>query len=212
MKYRDLVEILVKQGFFDLASVVQLTGERRETIRVQLSRWCKSGKLLSLRRGMYAFPETSMSTRINPALLANRLYSPSYISTYWALGLYGLIPEKVVSYTSVTQRVTRQFNNTFGLFRYQHIKEAAFFGYRMHDLNGDRVLIAEPEKALLDMWHLESGKWDEDRMAAMRFQNKNIINPNTLMKYAEKCKSPRLIKASLVWTSMADDEEGSIEL
>ena len=112
MKYHDLVEMFGKEGFFDLASVVQLTEERRESIRMQLYRWCKAGKLLSLRRGMYALPEAYNSSAINPAELANKLYNPSYISTYWAMGYYGLIPEKVVTYTSVTSRVSRSFSNS----------------------------------------------------------------------------------------------------
>jgi len=125
MKYYDLVEMFGREGFFDLASVVQLAGERRESIRVQLYRWRQAGKLVSLRRGMYAFPESVGSGSVNPAELANRLYAPSYISTYWALGFYGLIPEKVVTYTSVTSRVSRSFSNSFGLFKYQSLKPAS---------------------------------------------------------------------------------------
>jgi len=169
MKYYELVEMLGKQGFFDLASVVQLTGGRRESIRMQLYRWCKDGKLLPLRRGMYAFPEASSHAVINPAELANRLYHPSYISTYWALGYYGVIPEKVVTFTSVTSRVSRSFDNSFGTFKYQSVKQAGFFGYSFIELGGRKVTVAEPEKALLDLWHLEKGFWGRARMEEMRF-------------------------------------------
>ena len=213
MKYRDLLEMLGNQGFFDLASVTQLTGERRETIRIQLSRWCKNGKLISLRRGMYAFPEIGNAVKINPALLANRLYSPSYISTYWALGFYGLIPEKVVTYTCVTQRASRSFSNPFGSFNYQTLKQEAFFGYRSLKISGADVLIAEPEKALLDLWHLAKGKWDRPRMTEMRFQNTVVVNAETLCSYADRYRSPRLVKAADLWTALADNGvEGTIEL
>lgn len=212
MKYGDLIDVLGKQGFFDLASVDLLSGEKRESIRVQLSRWCKSGKLIPLRRGMYAFPAKGTAATINPALLANRLYAPSYISTYWALGFYGLIPEKVVTYTSMTQRVTRSFPNPLGEFQYRTIKKAAFFGYRIQEISGDPVLIAAPEKALLDLWHLENGSWDEARMAGMRFQEKRNINAEVLRDYAKRYDSPRLCKAVELWLSMNDEEEGATEL
>ncbi|MDP6636026.1 MAG: hypothetical protein QGG42_14095 [Phycisphaerae bacterium] len=213
MRYYDLVKMLGKEGFFDLASVVQLTDQRRETIHMQLYRWCKAGKLLSLRRGMYAFPEPSRSVAINPAELANKLYRPSYISTYWAMGFYGLIPEKVVTYTSVTSRVPRSFENSFGSFRYQSIKPAAFFGYRSLDIGGKAVVIAEPEKALLDLWHLEKGAWAEDRMDEMRFQNTEVINAEKLQGYAERYQSPRLVKAVAVWVSVISSQnEGTVEL
>jgi predicted transcriptional regulator of viral defense system len=213
MKYYDLVEMLGREGFFDLASVVQLAGGRRESIRMQLYRWCKAGKLLSLRRGMYAFPGTGNSVSINPAELANKLYTPSYISTYWAMGFYGLIPEKVVAYTSVTSRVSRSFDNSFGSFRYQSVKAEAFFGYRSLDIGGKAVVIAEPEKALLDLWYLEKGVWTEDRMNEMRFQNTEAINTDRLHLYAERYQSPRLVKAAAVWVSVVGSQnEGTVEL
>ena len=213
MKYYDLVEMLGKEGFFDLASVVQLAGGRRESIRMQLYRWCKAGKLLSLRRGMYAFPEVGGSAAINPAELANKLYRPSYISTYWAMGFYALIPEEVVTYTSVTSRVPRSFDNSFGSFRYQSVKATAFFGYRSLDIGGKKVVIAEPEKALLDLWYLEKGAWGEDRMDEMRFQNTEVINADKLHVYAERYQSPRLVKAAALWGSVIRSQnEGTVEL
>ena len=213
MKYYDLVQLLGKQGFFDLASVVQLTGERRESIRMQLYRWCANGKLLPLRRGMYAFPESCSQTVLNPAELANKLYHPSYISTYWALGYYGLIPEKVVTFTSVTSRVSRSFDNSFGTFKYQSVKQAGFFGYSFVDLGGKKVTIAEPEKALLDLWHLEKGLWGRARMEEMRFQNSDLIRCEMLCDYAERYQSPRLLKAAELWSDVVSAEsEGTVEL
>ncbi|MFC1672266.1 type IV toxin-antitoxin system AbiEi family antitoxin domain-containing protein [Planctomycetota bacterium] len=157
MKYEKLLELLGNQGFFDLASVAQLSGDRRETIRVQLHRWCRAGKLLPLRRGMYAFPESYRPGRVGHAELANALLAPSYISTYWALGFFGLIPERVVTYTSVTSRTPTTFENHFGTFTYRHVKPEAFFGYRQVDFEDRTALLAEPEKALLDLWYLEKG-------------------------------------------------------
>lgn len=213
MKYYDLVQLLEKNDFFDLATVVQLTGERRESIVMQLSRWSAAGKLVPLRRGMYAFPQTIGSAAINPAELANNLYRPSYLSTYWALGFYGLIPEKVVVYTSVTSRVSRSFENAFGVFKYQSVKADGFFGYASNGMEGRRVFVAEPEKALLDLWHLGQGIWSKDRMHTMRFQNGELVNRNTLRRYAERYQSPRLVKAVDVWCSVIDDqEEGTVVL
>jgi predicted transcriptional regulator of viral defense system len=213
MKYDELTKLLGKQGFFDLASVIQLTGERRESIRVQLSRWCRSGKLISLRRGMYAFPEVGTAVSVNRAVLANRLYSPSYLSTYWALDFYGLIPERVVMNTSVTQRVTRSFSNALGRFQYRTIKKEAFFGYKLVEIGREKVLLAEPEKALLDLWYLHSGDWNEARMTEMRFQNTEVVDRTRLNDYAQRYQSPRLVKAATLWAVLADkEEEGMILL
>ena len=213
MKYGDLLAKLGNHAFFDLATVVQLTDERRETVQVQLYRWCKAGKLLPLRRKMYALPEPYISRPINPAELANHLYRPSYLSTHWALGYYGLIPERVVAYTSISSRVTRSFENAFGRFTYRHVKPSAFFGYRVIQIDQRKILIADPEKALLDLWHLETGKWTRERMSEMRFQNMELVDSERLRAYAGRFESPRIVAATDEWLRLRDfEEEGTVVL
>ena len=203
MKYNKLLSLLGNEGFFDLASVVQLAGESRQNIKTQLYRWCKSGRLIPLRRGMYAFAKPYRQNMVNPAELANRLYAPSYLSTYWALGFYGLIPEKVVVYTSVTSRVPKTFKNDFGMFAYSHIKSTGFFGYGSVEIGKCKVVLASPEKALLDLWYLEEGKWSMNRMQEMRFQNFEAIDNNKLREYALRFNSNKLLAALGVWTTVA---------
>jgi len=72
----------------------QAFDDRREAIRVQLSRWMKQGKVIGLRRGMYTLSETYRRTPVIPAMPANALYRPSYFSGLWALVHYDLIPER----------------------------------------------------------------------------------------------------------------------
>jgi predicted transcriptional regulator of viral defense system len=213
MKFDALLSRLGRHGVFDLATLVQLSDERRETLRIQLSRWQKAGKLERLRRGLYAFPPRYGGATVHAAALANRLYAPSYLSGHWALGYYGLIPERVATHTSVTTRGTRSFRNRSGAFTYRHVKTALFFGYRPVTLDGQRVLMAEPEKALLDLWHLERGRWDERRMRAMRFQGFDLVDPDTLKRYAARSGSPRLAAAAAAWAALAEEERrGTVEL
>ena len=202
MNYDKLVNILGKQGWFDLPTIVQLSGEPRESLRVQLYRWCKSEKLLPLRRGMYAFPDRYSGRVINPAKLANKLYTPSYLSSYWALGYYGMIPEHVQLFTSISSRVPRTFDNHFGVFRYQNIKQSAFFGYQSVDIQGTQILSADPEKALLDLWHLEKGEWSVPRMIEMRFQGFEMVIPEKLKQYTLQFNSPRLYNAIEIWLEL----------
>jgi predicted transcriptional regulator of viral defense system len=213
MKFDDLARLLDGHAWFDLASLAQLSGASRHLLRVQLHRWCEAGKLVSLRRGYYAFAERYTGTRINPAELANALYSPSYLSTFWALGYYGLIPERVVTLTSVTSRPPRVFENAFGTFRYQCVKSSAFFGYRRVEMGGRQVLLASPEKALLDLWYLSKGPWGADRMEEMRFQNTEQIHGDDLRQAAARYKSPRLAAAVVQWLAWAEtDANGTREL
>lgn len=99
-----------------------------------------------IRNGLYAL-------RIDPPIeesIANRLYAPSYISFEYALAHYGIIPESVYAVTSATTRITREFIVNNKSFSYSRIKKQVYRGYRMEKMGGVTVLIAEPEKALVD--------------------------------------------------------------
>jgi len=205
MKFNDLIVIIGKQPFFDLATVVQLSGDKKETVKAQLYRWAKAGKIVSLRRGMYAFADVYSQRPLNLAELANQLYRPSYLSLEWALSFYGLIPEKVVTFTSVTTRVPRRFNSAVGEFRYINIKRSFFFGYKPMEIRGRKVLLAVPEKALLDLWHLQKGEWSDVRMTEMRFQNIELVNPDKLEEFADKLNRPRLYRAIVQWRRLQEE-------
>ena len=213
MTFDCILDLVAGQAVFDLATVLQLSGEKRAAVRTQLYRWTKQGKLVSLRRGMYALADRYRKVPINPAELANNLYRPSYLSGLWALGFYGLIPDKVETFTSVTPRVPRRFENELGRFEYRNVKQEYFFGYRGASIQGNLVLLADPEKALLDLWHLGRGTWSEDRMTEMRFQNQDAVNPGKLEEYAGRFDSPRLLRATKVWCeSVRLDRAGTVEL
>ena len=205
MTYETLFERLGGLAFFDLATVVQLFDEPRASIRMQLHRWSGREKLLSLRRGMYAWPESHRRAPLNPAVLANALHAPSYLSGLWALSFYGLIPERVMTYTSVTQRGPRKFENAAGRFEYRHVKQGAFFGYQGVQMEGGKAQVALPEKALLDFWHLSKGAWTMERMAEMRFQNVDAVKPRRLLRFARQYGSRRLLGAAEVWRDTAQD-------
>lgn len=213
MRFEQLIAAIRNMPYFDLATIAQLSGEPRQSLCMQLSRLVKQGKIKSLRRGMYALAEPYRKVNPNPALLANRIYTPSYLSFHWALGYYGLIPEMVFLFTSATPRVPRLFKNEFGSFQYKHIKPDFFTGYQTMEIDRQKVLLATPEKALLDLWHILNGEWTTERMASMRFQNFEIVSRKKLDKYAELYQSPRLVRAVKNWRVYVKAEtEGEKEL
>ena len=199
MRLDTAVDLFGAMPFFDLATVVQLTEEPHATVVNQLHRWTRAGKLLSLRRGMYAWADRYRRTPLSPAALANALYSPSYVSGPWALGFYGLIPEGVSAYTSVTTRTPRRFENPFGTFLYTAIKRSFFFGYRAARIAGAEVVVATPEKALLDLFHQQAGEWDAPRMREMRFQPSEVVDVQRLLAGAHRMGKPRILRAVRAW-------------
>lgn len=195
MKYKGLLSQVGALNSFDIPLLVQVSHEPKRLLLTQLSQWVRKGLLVRLRRGIYTVAGPYRKTPLAVLSFAHDLYRPSYLSGAWALSFYGLIPEKTVVYTSVTTRVPRIFHNPVGTFQYSHIKQDLFWGYRAHTIDGTSVWIADPEKALLDYFHLHPGAWTAARLAEMRLQNLDSIDVKTLKKYAQKCGSPRLTRA-----------------
>ena len=213
MKFDHLMEKVGELPFFDLALVVQLSSEPKNHLLVQLHRWIKAGKVLALRRGLYALADRYRRALLSPLMLANELYKPSYLSHIWALSFYGLIPEKVSLFSSATPRVTRSFHTHFGLFPYAKIKQEFFWGFSSKEIQGCEVWIADPEKALLDFWHLNRGEWTADRMREMRFQHFDMVDLGKLHKGAGRWASPRLCRAVSSYQELAEtDREGVVVL
>ena len=191
-----------------LASVPKVT----QPMRNQLTRWKKNGLLIQLRRGIYILNENDRKVFPSRFFFANQIMWPSYVSLESALGHYGLIPEAVKDVTSVTSKKTVRFKNKTGEFIYQHIKSEAFRGYRsFKDEAGLDVFIAEPEKAVVDFFYLNLGKFR--RLArdifrdSFRFQNTEILSRHKIAFYAQALKNKRLEDISREFCKFIEEEK-----
>jgi predicted transcriptional regulator of viral defense system len=212
MKFYQLVELFGEQGTFDLPSLRLLSSDEKKPLSMNLMRWQKQGKILALRRGLYALADPYRKTSLHGPLVSNLLYNPSYISEIWALSWFGVIPEKAELYTAVSVRTTRSFKNSYGCFRYRHLKTDLFFGNRSEIILQGSVIIAEPEKALLDLWYLEKGEWPPERMESMRI-DPDPVRKDVLARYAGRFSSPRVERAVKAFFSYAGAaREGTVEL
>lgn len=211
MNYEDLTDVVGGLVCFDLPLLVQAFPDRRAAILLQLSRWAAQGKVISLRRGVYTLPNRRRTIPLDPALLAQHLCRPSYLSGLWALGFHDMIPERVVVHTSVTTRLPARFDNACGAFEYRHIKQPCFFGYDEVPYGGGTILVARPEKALLDHWHLSAGEWTSDRLEEMRYQNMQAVDASRLQEYAARFQRPRLRRAAERWARLAAEcDDGAL--
>ena len=148
MKYQDLRKI-IRAPYFSVSD--PLLAEKT-IYNYQFSLWSKKRYLMRLKNGRYLF--TQDRARVKGDEVASFLYGPSYLSLETALAWYGFIPEMVYAYVSVTSRINRRFINELGTFIYRHIKPQLFWGYAEIQTEYGHILIAEPEKALLDYIYL----------------------------------------------------------
>lgn len=152
-------------------------GEKKSTLKQYLSRWKKAGRIARLRKGLYEliYPERHPLSDI---VLANKIYSPSYVSLETALSHYSLIPEVSMAVVSITTKPTRRFKNDHGLFIYRSVQPRAFCGYRIENHGGVEVLIAEPEKALADFLYFKTVHARKLESGSMRLDRKRIARLN----------------------------------
>jgi predicted transcriptional regulator of viral defense system len=198
MKYLEFKNVVRE---FPLISSTHIFNMERgtRTLKNQLVMWQKKGLVIKLKKGLYILNEKDRKFELSRIFIANSLYSPSYVSTIYALEYYDLIPEKVVDVTSVTTKKTAKFTNSFGTFIYQHLKTNLFFGFKeIEDENGFPVFIAEPEKALLDFIYLNlqdfKGKSEDVFVLSYRFQNLDILKKRKLIDFAERFENKELFK------------------
>ena len=129
--------------------------------------------------------------------VAGKIYTPSYISLHAALSIYGIIPEVVTQITSVTTNRTTSYVNSFGQFSYQTIKSELFFGYKQEPVRrGGSYLVAEPEKAIVDLLYLYPQYNTADAMLDLRFDTwwmKEELDRDKIMAYAKQTAKKTLI-------------------
>lgn len=147
---KDVLDILgcIPVSTATIASLYPgLSGEHQKVSALE-----KSGKILRLKRGLYIVNPQWSGKPVSTALIANHLYSPSYVSMHTALRWYGLIPERVALTQSMTIKHTRRFDNSFGRFLYIGV-DAEYFpiGLRQEKTEAASFIIASPEKALCDL-------------------------------------------------------------
>ena len=203
MDFLTFRERLFPMGCFHINQVLLW---EKDFDRNNLTRWCRKGLLLKLRNEYYAFPEFRQVPDAS-RYVANRIYTPSYISLHSAMAFYGMIPEEVVQITSVTTLKTAKFENAFGTFHYQNVKTPLYFGYEIKTMqNGRGLLFATPEKALLDLLYLnpfykteqdmEDFRLDEDFMQS-EFNWERL--ENYLSKMGNKALDQRISLLSKVY-------------
>ena len=205
MEFNRLLELIGDDPVFE-TSLLLAGNINPKNIRLQLTRWVKSGRVYQLRRGLYATAPPYQKVKPHPFLIANRLQRASYVSLQSALAFYGLIPEIVITTVSVTTGRPQRFETPLGVYRFRHIKTEFLFGYQMTDLGGQQALIAVPEKALLDLIYLQPGGQSNNFLHALRLQNLDCLNGDVLKKLSEVYDSPKMRKAAELITQLIQDE------
>lgn len=161
---KNLLDQLISLPHFSKHSVYQLglqLGLKDSTVNTYISRFLKSKDILQLKNGLYVsadFFEKNKNDISYSFYLANIVRTPSYISSWAALQYYNLVTEAVHSITSVTLKVTRDYQTKAGNFSYQSINKDYFSNFIL--VKGKfNFYIASPAKALFDLLYFRTNQF-----------------------------------------------------
>ena len=181
-------------------------------VRRQLSRWTRAGQVIQLRRGVYTLAPPYRKTAPHPFVVANALVRASYVSLQAALAHYGMIPEYTPVVTCVTTGRPRRWRTSLGDYEFRHVKAAWFHGYRRLEVDaGQHAFVATPEKALLDLVHLQPGADAPAYLESLRLQALEQLDLGRLDDLAAAGDSPKLRRAARSIAALASAEAAEYE-
>ena len=176
LSYLEFREKLYPQGIFSISQVRLYFPDFNSD---NLLFWQKKGYILRLRKGWYCFREFTQVPEFS-FLVANNLYAPSYISHQEALLFYGLMPEHIVDSTSISTKKTETFTILGKVYKYYSIHPKLFFGYVLKNMTVNGLtrsfMIAEKEKAILDLLYVFDFYKTEEDLAEIRFNESVLEN------------------------------------
>lgn len=151
MAFQDLRRA-VEGEIFDYQTLMHHLRKHKKP-RDKVTALLKEGAIVRIKKGLYIFGPDYRRQTISLEILANLIYSPSYISLEYALSKNGLIPERAYVVTSVCLQRSRIFKTPMGQFSYKKRPLAAYpTGIKQVEVPHEgSYLMAEPEKALVDL-------------------------------------------------------------
>ena len=122
----------------------------------------RAGEIVRIHRGLYCLAEKYLRQKLDPLVLAQRIYGPSYISLETSLSYHGWIPEAVYAITSVSGGRSREFDTPLGHFSFTRVPQRTFYSEvsRVEKEAGGSFLLASPLKALTDYVYVHKCDWD----------------------------------------------------
>ncbi|MBU0722864.1 hypothetical protein KJ973_02095 [Patescibacteria group bacterium] len=158
---KNLLAQLKSLPHFEKNTVYQL-GKQLElkdsTVDTYISRFLKCKEIYHLKNGLYVsadFFDKNKNDISYSFYLANIIRTPSYVSSWAALQYYNLTTEAIYPITSVTLKVTRDYQTRAGNFAYQSINKKLFSDFLLEKGKFD-FFIATPSKALFDLLYFKT--------------------------------------------------------
>jgi len=145
----DILKLMRSKNTIFTTNEVSLLWEKSDVnfVRKKIHRYLKSGKMYSVRRGIY-----TKDRDYNKYELATKIYTPSYISFETVLGKAGVTFQHY-SQIFVASYLTREITADKQIYSYRKIKDSILTNSAGIE-HKENYAIATPERAFLDVVYL----------------------------------------------------------
>lgn len=145
--HRHGLRVFTTSDFKTLASL------REAAAAVTLARLAADGLLVRIKRGVWA---NKLAPDLNPYEAVPHLRAPwpAYVSLYSALADYGVVEEIPHAVYAVSPAIPKIYRTALGEFRIHHLPARLMWGYETRQAGQGAYLIADREKAFLDLVYL----------------------------------------------------------
>jgi predicted transcriptional regulator of viral defense system len=161
---KNLLEQLKTMPYFNKNTVYQLglqLGLGNPTVDVYITRFLKYKEIIRLKSKLYVSTDFFEKNKMDISYsfyLANILRTPSYVSSWAALQYYNLTTEAIYPITSITPKITKNYQTKAGNFSYQSVKKDLFSDFLLVTGKFD-FYIASPAKALFDLLYFRTNQF-----------------------------------------------------
>jgi predicted transcriptional regulator of viral defense system len=163
----------------DVANLIPGTDNKRYGL---VKRAIVKGEIIQIRRGLYCLLPKYLKRKIDPLVLALRIYGPSYISLEFALSWHNWIPEATYSITSVSMNKSKVFETPVGKFFYTRVPQRFLYaGVDRVEKDENVIFVAHPVKALADYVYVYKKDWSNLKpvIESMRIEEDDLQSINS---------------------------------
>jgi predicted transcriptional regulator of viral defense system len=173
----------IPKGYFTVFDVRKITKYSLSTTRVMLHRLAERGEIIRLEKGVYCVD----AKKVDFWAYACERYAPSYISFETALSIHNILSQKTFHITLATTNRTYKKSILEQEMNYHHIDTRRYWGYKR--VGG--YLLAEPEKAFLDLLYLSLRGW---AVCDTQEMNLSFLDKKKTFEYVKRCNVPYMEK------------------
>jgi len=185
MKINEWLDFFKKnkrKTIFTLSDLSQLSGIKKNVLSVEINRLVNKNILDRISNGFYENPFNPPS--IEEIAMIKRY--PSYLSMEYALSKEGILSQRAYTLTLITTELPITYKTKNAVLEYHQINRKLFWGYKKQK----EILIAEPEKALLDLIYIRYIKNKEftknDLESILNDMELEEIDRKKFEKYSDK--------------------------